>query len=40
MRDDWTFPNWDPAKDYTDADYYYSDTSGFACDFASTNVAE
>jgi len=21
MRDDWTFPNWDPAKDYTDADY-------------------
>jgi multiple sugar transport system substrate-binding protein len=20
-RDDWKFPNWDPLKDYTDADY-------------------
>ncbi len=20
-RDDWKFPNWDPTKDYTDADY-------------------
>jgi len=20
-RDDFVFPNWDPAKDYTDADY-------------------
>jgi multiple sugar transport system substrate-binding protein len=20
-RDDWKFPNWDPAKDYTEDDY-------------------
>lgn len=20
-RDDWTFPNWNPTRDYTEADY-------------------